>query len=114
MIGVYLDDMTTFSDSDEITGNELVTTESTDEQETGSAELAVELLAMEDGDIDGNEIKGKIEDIKGEIEVLKDEEEVATRGEMKKIENESDMDEEKLDEAKSDLEDEVAGFVEGV
>ncbi|MBC7981448.1 hypothetical protein H7X65_00025 [Candidatus Parcubacteria bacterium] len=103
--------MITFSDSDEITGNELVTTESTDEEETDSSELADELLAMEEDEIDGNEIKEKIEGIEDDIEMLKNEEAAAINGDMKKIEDELDMEKEKLDEAEGDLEDEVAGFV---
>lgn len=103
--------MITFSDSDEITGNELVTGESTDEEETDSSELADELLAMEEGGVDGGEIKEKIEGIEDDIDTLKEEEGLAINGEKRKIENELDKDEERLDEAKGDLEDEVAGFV---
>ncbi len=103
--------MTTFSDSDEITGNELETVQSTDEEETGADELAEELLDVEEGEIDGGEIKEKIEGIEDEIDTLREEEEVANAGEVKKIENELGKDEEMLEEAKGDLEDDVAGFV---
>ena len=103
--------MTTFSDSDEITGNELETVQSTDEEETGADELAEELLAVEESDIDGGEIQEKIEGIEDDIEELKGEEEVAMKGEMTKVEDELNKGEEKLGEAESDLEDDVAGFV---
>lgn len=104
--------MTTFSDSDEITGNDLVTSQSIEDEEMDSAELADELLAMEEeDDVDGGEIKENIRDIEDDIEALESDEEVAINGEVKKIENELNAEQEKLDDAEGDLEDEVAGFV---
>lgn len=100
--------MTTFSDSDEITGNELVTTDSVEDEEIDSNALADEILNMEKGE---NEINEKIEDIEDDIDMLKDEDVVAIDEERKEIEGELDKEAEMLDEAKGDLEDEVAGFV---
>ena len=66
---------------------------------------------MEENEIDGGEIAEKIEGIEDDMDMLKEGGEVAMAGEMKKIENELDKDEEVLEEAKGDLEDDVAGFV---